>query len=108
MEMIPKRKLLTKNQTQKPCAIMKKLKFSATVTIILGFLSVLALIFMLLALSDIANHEQDLTLEWYVTGICILILGAFTVSTFVTLGFLLKFLKIFEDNIRKDDSKVQR
>jgi hypothetical protein len=72
---------------------MKNLRFSATITAILGFLSVLALIVLFLALSDIANHEPDLTLEWYLSGICIFVLSAFTLSTFVTLGFLLKHIK---------------
>ena len=72
---------------------MKKLIFSATFTAAFGFLSVIALILLYLALSDIANHEPDLTLEWYIAGICIIILGTFTISTFVTLGFLLRYLK---------------
>jgi len=72
---------------------MKKLIFSATFTAAFGFLSVIALILLYLALSDIANHEPDLTLEWYTAGICIIILSTFTISTFVTLGFLLRYLK---------------
>lgn len=55
-----------------------------------------ALILLYLALSDIANHEPNLTLEWYIAGISIVILSAFTISTFITLGFLLKYLKISE------------
>lgn len=74
---------------------MKILKISATVTGILGFLSVIALILLYLSLSDIAKHESNLTLEWYIAGICIFIFGAFTISTFFTLGFLFKS-KIFE------------
>jgi hypothetical protein len=77
---------------------MKNLRFSATITSILGFLSVLALLFLYLALCDIAKMEEDLTLEWHVAGVCILILCAFTISTFVTLGFMLKFQKFFEYN----------
>ena len=69
---------------------MKKLRFSATCTATLGFLSVLALIFLFLALTDISHQEQDLTLEWYIAGICMIILGAFTISTFITLGLLFK------------------
>jgi len=69
---------------------MKKLRFSAACTAILGFLSVLALIFLFLALADISHQEQDLTLEWHITGICMIILGAFAISTFVTLGLLFK------------------
>jgi uncharacterized membrane protein len=75
---------------------MKKLIFSAICTAFLGFLSVVALILLYLALSDIANHEPNLTLEWYIAGVSIIILSAFTISTFVTLGFLLKYLKIIE------------
>ena len=76
---------------------MKNFRLSATVTAILGFLSVLALIFLFLALSDIAHQEEDLTLEWYVTGVCMIILAGFTISTFVTLGFGLKYFKILQN-----------
>jgi len=76
---------------------MKSLKTSATITVILGFFSVIALIMLFLALSDIADQEPDLTLEWYVSGICIFILSAFTISTFFTLGFLLKSKILYSD-----------
>jgi hypothetical protein len=75
---------------------MKKLIFSATFTAGFGFLSVIAIILLYLSLSDIANHEADLVLEWYIAGICIIILSAFTISTFVTLGFLLRYIRICE------------
>lgn len=69
---------------------MKKLRLSVAITAVLCFFSVLALILMFLALSDISHLEEDLTLEWYITGICIMIISAFTISTFVTLGLLLR------------------
>jgi cell division protein FtsW (lipid II flippase) len=69
---------------------MKRLRNSATVNVIFGFLSLLALLFLYLALVDIAHGEPDLVLEWRVVGVCLLILFSFTISTFVTLGFLLK------------------
>ena len=69
---------------------MKALRFSAAITAVLGFFSVLALIFLYLALSDIAHNEPDQSLEWHVAGICIMIVCAFIISTFVTLGFLFK------------------
>ncbi len=75
---------------------MKKLKFFATVTAILGFLSVLALIFLYLDLSDIADIRITPKLEWYVTGSCLIILSAFTISTFIMLGFFVKTLRISE------------
>jgi hypothetical protein len=69
---------------------MRNLRISAAITAILAFLSVLAIIFLYLSLSDIANHEPDLTLEWYVAGICIFILSTFTISTIVTIAILFK------------------
>ena len=73
---------------------MKKLRISTTVTTILGALSVIAIFLLTMALSDIADKGEDLTLEWYITGICIMILGAFTISTFFTIGFLLKHIRL--------------
>ena len=73
---------------------MKKLRISATVTTILGALSVIAIFLLTMALSDIADKGEDLTLEWYITGICIMILGAFTISTFTTMGLLLKHVRL--------------
>lgn len=80
---------------------MKNFRYSATITAILGFLSALALIFLFLALSDIAHTEENLTLEWYVAGTCMIIIGTFIVSTFVTLGFLLKYFKVFADHAKE-------
>lgn len=69
---------------------MKKLKVSATFTAVLGFMAVLALIFMYLALEDISGNEPDLKLEWLITQICYIVLSAFTLSTLITLGYLLR------------------
>lgn len=76
---------------------MKKLRISVTLTTVLAFLSVLALIFLFLSLSDIANHEEDQVLEWYIAGIGLIVLCAFIISTFVTLGYLLKTPRIWEN-----------
>ena len=76
---------------------MKNLRISASITGALGFLSLIALILLLLALSDIADQETNLTLEYYISGISILILSAFTISTFVTLRFLFKSNVLFND-----------
>jgi hypothetical protein len=73
---------------------MKKLRSSATVTGILGFLSVPALIVLFLALSDIAESGTTYKLEWYVAGTSMIILSVFILSVFVTLRFLLKYLRI--------------
>jgi hypothetical protein len=71
---------------------MRILIQSAIVNAILAAVSVFAIIFLFLALSDIANHENDLTLEWYIAGICLFVLALFTISTIVTLVLLFKYL----------------
>ena len=81
---------------QKNVILNKMLRLSATITLIFGFFSVLALILLCLALSDIAHGEENLKLEWYSAGISIIILSAFTVSTFITLGFLMKVQKLWK------------
>ena len=73
---------------------MNKLRISATITLILGTLSGIALILMFLALSDIADPTEPVKTEWKVVGICMIVLSAFVISAFVTLGFLLKTLRM--------------
>lgn len=68
---------------------MRRLRLSATVTAVLGFFALLSLIFLFLALADIADATASST-EWYVAGVCLIILTAFTMSVFITLGYLLK------------------
>jgi hypothetical protein len=72
---------------------LKKLRVSATITLILGILSAIAVLFTYLALCDIASHEPDQTLEWYIVGVGLLIWLAFIVSTLVTIRFLFVHLK---------------
>jgi hypothetical protein len=69
---------------------MKRLRLSATITAILGFFSILALIFLFMVLSDIADSITTHELEWYVAGSCLIVIGAFTISTFITLAYFLK------------------
>ena len=69
---------------------MKNLKISAAITLVLGILATMATLFMFLALSDIANNEPDLSLEWRIVGISMIITGVFIISTFTTIGILLK------------------
>lgn len=68
----------------------KKLRVATIITMLLGFLSVIALLFTFLALCDIGNHEPDLTLEWKIVGIGLLIWMLFIVSTIVTLTYLFR------------------
>jgi len=64
---------------------MKNLRIAVSVTFTLSLISVLALIFQFLALADIAQNKEDLKLEWYITGISLIILGVFVISTILTL-----------------------
>jgi len=69
---------------------MKKLRIAVNVTFTLSLISVLALIFQFLALADIAQNKEDLKLEWYITGISMIILGVFVISTIITLGMFFR------------------
>ncbi len=68
----------------------RKLRFSVTLTLILGFISVLFIILLYLALADIGHGGEDLSLEWRIAGISLIVLGVFVISTFVTIGYLMK------------------
>ncbi len=81
---------------------MKCLRFSATVTSIIGFFSVMALIFLYLALTDIWHQEQDVSLEWKVVQICILVLIVFTISTFITLALMIRSRFLFSDRDKRE------
>jgi uncharacterized membrane protein len=78
---------------------MRKLRISATVTMILGFLSLIALILMYLALSDIAK-EPDTVLEWKVVQFCWITILLFIISTFFTVGYVIKIPDLWK-NIEK-------
>ena len=54
---------------QKEVSLKKKLRLATTITMIMGIISVLAVILHYLALSDIAKGEADLALEWRIAGI---------------------------------------
>ncbi len=71
---------------------VKKLRISATITVILGIVSAIAVLFTYLALCDIANYEPNQTLEWYMVGVGLLIWIAFIISTLVTMKFLFDYL----------------
>jgi len=68
----------------------RKLRLSVTLTLVLGIISVLFIILLYLALADIGHGGEDLTLEWHIAGISIIVLLVFVISTFVTIGYLMK------------------
>jgi len=79
---------------------MKKLRISLTFTVILGFLSFIALILLYLAFSDIAK-EPDTLLEWRIVQFCWITLLLFVISTFFTIGYVLKIPDLLEKNRSK-------
>ena len=76
---------------------MKNLRISATVTLFLGFLSLIALLLMYLALSDISK-EPDSILEWKVVQFCWITILFFVISTFFTVGYVLKVPGLWKNN----------
>ena len=69
---------------------MLKINKYAVVTIILGALSLLALLLCHLALTDIAHGELDLTAEWAILRLSALLLLLFIGSTLITLRQIFK------------------
>jgi hypothetical protein len=69
---------------------MSKMKKYAVITLILSGLSILALVFSHLALTDIYHGGEDLGLEWSLLRITAIIFIAFITSTLLTLKQVLK------------------
>jgi uncharacterized membrane protein len=66
------------------------LRRSATISFALGVLSVIGLVLSLLALTDIAHGEPDVTLEWWVVRVAYLLVVLFQVTALVTLRQILR------------------
>ena len=73
--------------------IMKSLKRNIIISMSLGILSFIAMVFSLLALIDISNGEADLNLEWKVLRVSALIYLMFFSFTVITFLKILKKLK---------------
>ena len=69
---------------------MTKVKKYAVITLILSGLSILALVFSHLALTDIHRGGENLVLEWSLLRIAAIIFIAFITSTILTLKQVLK------------------
>ena len=66
---------------------MKCLRMLVGASLVLGFLSALGLILEYLALCDIGQKSTPMP-EWYVVGVCMLLMAAFVISTLITLGMV--------------------
>lgn len=87
----------TKNHNQKDFALnvenrqLMKLKIVSVITMVLGLLSIMAVLFTYLALCDIGtNKEPDLTTEWNMVGIGLTIWIIFIGSTLITITYLFR------------------
>lgn len=69
---------------------MTKVKKYAVITLIFSGLSILALVFSHLALTDIYRGGENLVLEWSLLRIAAIIFIAFITSTILTLKQVLK------------------
>jgi hypothetical protein len=69
---------------------MTKVKKYAVITLILSGLSILALVFSHLALTDIYHGGEDLVIEWSLLRIAAIIFIVFITSTILTLKQVLK------------------
>lgn len=69
---------------------MNKMKKYVVITLILSGLSILALVFSHLALTDIYHGGEDLALEWSLLRIAAVIFVVFITSTILTLKQVLK------------------
>jgi len=69
---------------------MNKVKQTIVITLSLGILSLIALAFSHLALTDIVHGEADVSLEWTILRVTVLVLLAFIGSSLFTLIRILK------------------
>lgn len=69
---------------------MKALKRSALFTLGLGILSLVAILFSHLALTDVWHGETEVALEWQMVRVGFLLILLFHVSSFVTLFQVLR------------------
>lgn len=70
---------------------MKRLRLSATITAVLGFLSIPSVIYLYFEFIDVSRKTiQHVQINRFLSITSLIILGAFIISTFITLGYFLK------------------
>ena len=76
---------------------MKKLRIWASVALTLGFVGLVFLLLMFLALVDISHGETDLAGEWLIVRLGLLVIFFVIVAVFVGTGLVLKHFRDRED-----------
>ena len=72
---------------------MNKVRFWASVTLTLGILGLVFFVLMLFALIDISHGEQNVTAEWALVRLGLLVMLFLIVATFVCTGLVLKYFR---------------
>jgi uncharacterized protein YqhQ len=72
---------------------MRPLRRAVQLSLVLGGISILAVVVSYLALTDIGHGESDLSLEWGVLRAAFLVIVLFQVSALVTLGRVFQVLR---------------
>ena len=72
---------------------MKQLKIYAVISVVLGVLSIIGIVFSHLALTDISHGESNTEMEWKIVQAGFGIIILFHVFVFMTLYRLFIFLK---------------
>jgi uncharacterized membrane protein len=76
---------------------MKKLRIWASVALTLGFVGLVFLLLMFLALVDISHGETDVAGEWLIVRLGLLVIFFVIVAVFVGTGLVLKNFRDRED-----------
>lgn len=76
---------------------MKKLRIWASVALTLGFVGLVFLLLMFLALVDISHGETDVAGEWLIVRLGLLVIFFVIVAVFVGTGLVLKNVRDRED-----------
>ncbi len=76
------------SETGKVTDVYRRLRSVSKFTAIMTFFSVIALVLLFLALSDISKGGEDLKLEWIVAGLSFIILAVYVISVIITLIFM--------------------
>lgn len=72
---------------------MGSLRRAVQLSMVLGGISIFAVVVSFLALADIGHGESDLSLEWAVLRTAFLVIVLFQVSALVTLGRVVRVLR---------------
>ncbi|NMC41665.1 MAG: hypothetical protein GYA43_10945 [Bacteroidales bacterium] len=89
------------SETGEVTDVYRRLRSVSKFTAIMTFFSVIALVLLFLALSDISKGGEDTKLEWVVAGLSFIILAVYVISVIITLIFITALPGFFSSKSRK-------